>query len=200
MSFHGATSIYRAQADLAGSQGQPGHLGTNAIVDLPSRSTLNSSGKFDHVLDHFGIHLNQPLITHVTMDFFKRHYRHFMLLYSEAFLVDHFGAQSGGQYWSIALLLTIRATGAQSSVDDAQRHLSGHCYEAAESILLISGLTRPSVTTVQAFSCLAFYEIRRGNASKGWGFSGMCINLAVGPFNLRFSSPRRNVWQASRSA
>lgn len=48
---------------------------------------------------------------------------------------------------------------------------------AAESILLVSGQSQPCITNVQAFLCLAYYEIGRGNLSKGWGFSGLYLGI-----------------------
>ncbi len=71
-----------------------------------------------------------------------------------------------------ALLLSVCALGLLVSDTAEQRNMSERFFQAAESIAIVSGLGRPSIPTVQAFLCLAFFEIGRGNVSKGWGFSG----------------------------
>ncbi len=106
------------------------------------------------------------------MQFFKWQYPHFMFIYREAFLREHLGDRRQCKYWSPSLLLSICAVGALMTGDDATREMSERYYNAAESIAIVSGWGHPSITTVQAYSCLAVYEIGRGNLSKGWGYSG----------------------------
>ncbi|ENH63430.1 hypothetical protein FOC1_g10000446 [Fusarium oxysporum f. sp. cubense race 1] len=57
------------------------------------------------------------------------------------------------------------------SETEGELSLSEQFFQAAESIVMVSGLSRPSIPTVQSFLCLAFFEIGRGNVSKGWAFS-----------------------------
>jgi hypothetical protein len=127
---------------------------------------------------HFGISLEGDIVVRALMDFFRWQYPHFMFVYREAFLRDHFGDRRDCKYWSAALLMSLCALGTLVSDDEDQRSLSGQFFLAAESIVMVSGLTRPSIPTVQAFLCLAFYEIGRGNLSKGWGFSGIAFRMA----------------------
>ncbi|THY49488.1 hypothetical protein D6C97_07318, partial [Aureobasidium pullulans] len=84
------------------------------------------------------------------------HYPNFMFIYREAFFEDHFGTRAASRYWTPALLLSAE---------------SSKCFNAAESIALVTGFADPSVVAVQTFLCLAFYSIGNGKMSKGWAFS-----------------------------
>lgn len=163
--YHGPTSIHRVQSDGINGRGvdNPGS---------PSMAYLGSESNFEHVLNHFEIDIQDEVITDVLMLFFKWQYPHFMFIYREAFLRDHFGDRRGSTYWSSALLLAICALGTLMRPDSQRREMSERFFAAAESIILVSGLTHPTITTVQTFLCLAFYEIGRSNLSKGWGYSG----------------------------
>jgi hypothetical protein len=157
--YHGATSIFNSD-----------FLPTRD--SYPSPTPYNESN-FDHVIDHFGIKLEDDTVFKALQQFFRWQYPHFMFVYREAFLRDHFGERRGCKYWSSALLLSVCALGLLMSETEAERSLSEQFFGAAESIVMVSGLNRPSIPTVQSFLCLAFFEIGRGNVSKGWAFSGM---------------------------
>ena len=162
LSYHGPTSIYRVNS---GDKGIGDHGETTV-------SYVEPTSNIGLVLDHFGININADIITNSLMLFFKWQYPHLMFVYRDAFLRDHFGERIGSKYWSPALLLSVCALGSLLSDDPVERSTSEQFYGAAESIALVTGLTRPSITTVQTFLCLAFYEIGRGNLSKGWAYSG----------------------------
>lgn len=160
--YHGATSIYRAHC------GRPSTATGTALSKHPAGFDSN----FEFVAEHFGISLHDELVQDALLQFFKWQYPHFMFIYREAFLRDHFSDRVCCKYWSPALLLSVCALGTLMSPDKRHRESSAQFFSAAESILIVSGLTRPSIVTVQGFLCLAFYEIGQGNLSKGWGFSG----------------------------
>jgi len=167
--FHGATSIYRTEP--SGQSPSPSLSGHH--LPFPGSSS-GSESNFDHVMAHFGISIEGDTVINALTYFFRWQYPHFMFVYREAFLRDHFGDRKNCKYWSAALLMSLCALGTlMSDTEGENRRLSDQFFLAAESILMVSGLTKPSVPTVQAFLCLAFYEIGRGNLSKGWGFSGM---------------------------
>ncbi|KAF0324443.1 transcription factor [Colletotrichum asianum] len=170
--YHGATSIYRANAY------RPTTSNTLGALPIQSSPNIAYESTFEHVAEHFGINLQDELVSDALLQFFKWQYPHFMFIYREAFLRDHFGERSNCKYWSSALLLSICALGTLMSPDKRHRQASEQFFSAAESILIVSGLTKPSIVTVQGFLCLAFYEIGRGNLSKGWGFSGEPRNAA----------------------
>ncbi|PNP48183.1 hypothetical protein THARTR1_10378 [Trichoderma harzianum] len=165
--FHGATSIYRVESHgYSQSQHNPALLQTGSVAT-----------NFEHVMEHFGINSESDVVIRALTDFFRWQYPYFMFVYREAFLRDHFGDRQNCNYWSAALLMALCALGAMVASDD-NRRLSDQFYLAAESIVMVSGLAKPSIPTVQAFLCLAFYEIGRGNLSKGWSFSGIAFRMA----------------------
>ncbi|KAL5605665.1 hypothetical protein FOVSG1_005812 [Fusarium oxysporum f. sp. vasinfectum] len=175
--YHGATSIFNS--DL---------LSTSESYPSPTQS-LYAESNFDHVMDHFGIKLEDDTVFKALQQFFRWQYPHFMFVYREAFLRDHFGERKGCKYWSSALLLSICALGLLMSETEGERNLSERFFQAAESIVMVSGLSRPSIPTVQSFLCLAFFEIGRGNVSKGWAFSGIAFRMAQ---DLGFQSDPMN--------
>ncbi|KAF6803265.1 transcription factor [Colletotrichum musicola] len=165
--YHGATSIFRAEAGH-------GQKGTDAAAVQGYYDGVESH--FESVMEHFGIRMSDEVVMKSLTQFFRWQYPHFMFIYREAFLRDHFGDRKNGKYWSSSLLLSICALGALMSLDT--KPSSDQFFLAAESIIMVTGLMRPSVATVQAFLCLAFYEIGRGNLSKGWGYSGIAFRMA----------------------
>ncbi|KAK1515875.1 uncharacterized protein CCOS01_13073 [Colletotrichum costaricense] len=180
--YHGATSIFRV--DLPSTSKDP------RDPDNTTAALLRGGGieaNFESVMQHFGIDgPSSPAVLQSLTQFFRWQYPHFMFIYREAFLRDHFSNDDGEgdanngrnnrKYWSPALLLSICALGALVSLDT--KASSERFFLAAESIIMVTGLTRPSVATVQAFLCLALYEIGRGNLSKGWGYSGIAFRMA----------------------
>lgn len=158
--YHGATSIYRGSGPS-----------TSELQTISTRP-MSSESNFEYVAEHFGITLNDAIVDDALMQFFKWQYPHFMFVYREAFLRDHFGPRVDCKYWSSALLFSICALGTLMSTEKRNRESSEQFHSAAESILIVSGFSKPSIVTVQGFLCLAFYEIGRGNLSKSWGLSG----------------------------
>ncbi|EKJ76423.1 hypothetical protein FPSE_03422 [Fusarium pseudograminearum CS3096] len=154
--YHGATSIFNSDI-----------LSTSETDTNP----VHAESNFDHVIEHFGIKLEDDTVFKALQQFFRWQYPHFMFVYRETFLRDHFGERKGCKYWSSALLLSICALGLLMSEDERERGLIEQFFRAAESIVMVSGLNRPSIPTVQSFLCLAFFEIGQGNVSKGWAYS-----------------------------
>lgn len=167
LSYHGPTSIYRV---FSGHDHREGESERSLARTKPTSNVEN-------VLSHFGIDLDSREVSGALMLFFKWHYPHLMFVYRDAFLRDHFGERTGSKYWSTALLLAICALGSLLFEDSTHRGMSEQFYGAAESIALVTGLTRPSIVTVQTFLCLAFYEIGKGNPSKGWTYSGQSFEF-----------------------
>ncbi|WQF86613.1 hypothetical protein CDEST_11627 [Colletotrichum destructivum] len=168
----GATSIFRADTPDDAVASSP-----SSSQGLPSFSGVESN--FESVMQHFGLSMSPSDIMAPLTQFFRWQYPQFMFIYREAFLRDHFGHdrdRERAKYWSPALLLSICALGALVGIETKAR--SERFFLAAESIVMVTGLTRPSVATVQAFLCLALYEIGRGNSSKGWGYSGIAFRMA----------------------
>ncbi|CAG9998292.1 unnamed protein product [Clonostachys byssicola] len=163
---HGPTSIYQVWPNEPLPRDPP-------TTNLP----LGSQTDLEQIAGHFGINLDNEIILETLMLFFKWQYPHFMFIYREAFLRDHYSnCRSACKYWSPSLLLAICALGSLMRPDIDHGQVGGRFYAAAESITLVFGLSQPSITTVQTLLCLSFFEIGRGNSSKGWGLSGMNIN------------------------
>ncbi|KAI5460498.1 fungal-specific transcription factor domain-containing protein [Mariannaea sp. PMI_226] len=170
--YHGPTSIVHTRLRQS--------FNTTANTDPDGRSfgqpSIDSS--FEQIAEHFGITIEDELVTNALMLFFKWQYPQFMFIYREAFLRDHFSDRQNCKYWSSGLLLSVCALGLLMSTNSLHRRSSEQFFSAAETMLIVFGFTRPSIATVQAFLCLAFYEIGRGNLSKGWGFSGVAFRMA----------------------
>lgn len=154
--YHGTTSILR-------DMGSP-----NDFLQVTGTTVPD----YEHVASHFGIDLEGTAIMTGLQHFFKWQYPNFMFIYREAFLEDHFGTRAASRYWSPALLLSVCALGLLMSDGEKDKAESLKCFNAAESIALVTGFADPSVVAVQTFLCLAFYSIGNGNLSKGWAFSG----------------------------
>lgn len=163
LSFHGRTSIYQVMFEDHG----------RSVED--ASNNLSSAGHYrnaDYVLQHFDIDINDDVITQVLVLFFKWQYSNFVFIYRDAFLQDHYGTRQDSKYWSLSLLLSVCALGSLM-LPDSERHGFGQrCHDAAESIAMVTDLVNPSITAVQTFLCLAFYDIGVGSLSKGWAFSG----------------------------
>ena len=166
LTYHGPTSIFRINATA-----QP--------LNSPEQ-LLPGDGDYDHVAQHFGLNLDDsdPTTTAALQQFFRWQYPNFMFIYREAFLRDHFGPRARGKYWSLPLLLAVCALGQVVPSSGTRSETSEQYYAAAESISLVSGLGKPSITNVQVFLCLAFYRIGQGDLSKGWELSGIAFRMA----------------------
>lgn len=166
MSFHGPTSICQVVFDDG-----DGPSGSNELVRKPFKNA-------DHVLTHFGIDIDSSAITETLVLFFKWQYPNFMFVYRDTFLRNHYGMREESKYWSLSLLLSICALGSLMLPQGEKKAFGEQCHDAAESIAMVTDLVQPSITAVQTFLCLAFYEIGAGNLSKGWAFSGIAFRMA----------------------
>lgn len=175
--YHGPTSIYRLQAEEFGLWSGSGDDGLPKWPPAPG-SDYDSHAQ---VAAHFGMDLNGPIVAEALLLFFRWQYPHFMFIYREAFLREHYADPStrNSTYWAPGLLLSICALGTLMGDDPDRHETSDRFFAAAESIMLVSGLTQSSITNLQTFLCLAFFEIGRGNFSKGWGYSGTLYSLAA---------------------
>ncbi|KAG7664175.1 uncharacterized protein J8A68_002313 [[Candida] subhashii] len=114
---------------------------------------------------------------------------HNMFIFREAFLLDFFNPKPNSLYCSKILVLSICALGARMSDDEKIYDRSMSFYQEAKSLLL-SQLSQPSITSLQSFMLLAFYDICNGLNSSGWMLSGNGMRMG---FDLGFQlNPR--VW------
>lgn len=122
-------------------------------------------------------------ILHCLRLFFTWQYPdHNMYVFREAFLGSFFHPRPNDIYCSPVLVLSICALGARMSDIDTIYKRSTAFYNEARSLLL-STLGHPSITAVQSFLLLAFYDICNGNNSTGWMLSGNAVRMG---FDLGF--------------
>lgn len=164
LSFHGRTSIYQVMFEDPDTSIRT----TSSPVAIESRSRNE-----DYVLQHFAIDINDDMVTQALILFFKWQYPNFMFIYRDAFLRSQFGMRQGSKYWSLSLALSMCALGTLMLPQSERGDFGQRCHDAAESIAMVTDLVNPSITAVQTFLCLAFYDIGAGSLSKGWAFSGI---------------------------
>lgn len=122
-------------------------------------------------------------ILHCLRLFFTWQYPdHNMYVFREAFLGEFLHPKPNDIYCSPVLVLSICALGARMSDIDTIYKRSTAFYNEARSLLL-SSLEHPSITSVQSFLLLAFYDICNGNNSTGWMLSGNAMRMG---FDLGF--------------
>lgn len=124
-----------------------------------------------------------PDVLHCLRLFFTWQYPdHNMFVFREAFLADFFSPKPNSLYCSLVLVLSLCALGARMSDVDTIYQRSISYYNKARSSLL-SSLEHPSITSVQSFLLLAFYDICNGNNSTGWMLLGNAMRMG---FDLGF--------------
>mgnify|MGYP002379501638 CR=1 FL=1 len=101
---------------------------------------------------------------------------HNMFIFREAFLIDFFNPKSNCLYCSKVLILSICALGSKMSEDDKIYSKLSQYYHDAKNLLL-SQLNTPSITSMQSYLLLAFYDICNGFNSSGWMLSGNAIRM-----------------------
>lgn len=160
---YGPTSVYDNDQDHR-MQPVSEKRGTH---DLSQLNQLNKSQEILHCLKLF---------------FTWQYPDHNMYVFREAFLIDFFHPKPHTLYCSPVLVLSICALGARMSEVDSIYNKSISFYNEARSLLL-SSLEHPSITSVQSFLLLAFYDICNGNNSTGWMLSGNAMRMG---FDLGF--------------
>ncbi|KZL84084.1 transcription factor, partial [Colletotrichum incanum] len=159
MIYHGPTSIFQNEV-------------SNSMY--PISSSMNSKPS--------PFHENRENLINQTMRlciglFFHWQYPLFMFIDREAFIQEYEVNPVNGNYCSPPLIYAVAALGALMSKDPEIRARSSEFAGNAQSILTTDelGVSRP--TSVQAFLCLAYYEIGKSNMSKGWLFTGIAFRM-----------------------
>lgn len=122
------------------------------------------------------LNITDDIITEATSLFFQYQYSQCMFIWYEAFLDDYCENRYGGRYWSYPLLYSICALGATMSSEAEVKGKGDLLFQVAREMLDNQGLHPPNITAIQAYLCLAFYEMGRGNHSRSWLLSGMLCN------------------------
>lgn len=116
--------------------------------------------------------MTDEVINKTTSLFHRYQYSQCMFINYEVFLDDYHRNTYGGRYWSYHLLYSICALGARLSPEVEVREKGDLLSQAAREMLDHHGIQHPDITGIQAYLCLGFYELGRGNHSKGWMYSG----------------------------
>lgn len=126
---------------------------------------------------------NDENVKHCLKLFFTWQYPdHNMYVFREAFLDDFFNGKSHSLYCLLTLVYSICALGARMLDDDAIYNSAKVYYERARTNLQ-ADLELPSLTALQSFLLLAFYDINNGNNLTGWMLSGSAVRMG---FDLGF--------------
>ncbi|KAJ9150331.1 Fungal specific transcription factor domain-containing protein [Pleurostoma richardsiae] len=155
--YHGPTSIFTNELAY-----------TEVAVSLP---TAASSCLEDPAS------LHTPTICLCAALFFIWQYPQFMFIDCEAFIRDFDSNPNDGEFCSQPLIYAVCAIGALMSPDAGIRAASASFADSAEALLTSQGLGTPRVPSVQALLCCAYYEVGKGNLSKGWLYSGMAFRM-----------------------
>lgn len=118
-----------------------------------------------------------PDVLHCLKLFFTWQYPdHNMFVSREAFLIDFFNPKPNSLYCLLVLVYSLCALGSRMSDVDTIYSGSITYYNEARSFLL-SNLDHPSITSVQSFLLLAFYDICNGDNSTGWMLLGDAMRM-----------------------
>lgn len=118
-----------------------------------------------------------PDILHCLKLFFTWQYPdNSMFVFREAFLLDFFHPELISLYCLPVLVLSVCALGARMSDVELIYSKAISYYNEARSCLL-SSFEHPSITSVQSFLLLAFYDICNGHNSTGWMLLGNAIRM-----------------------
>ncbi|KAI0113096.1 fungal-specific transcription factor domain-containing protein [Daldinia grandis] len=156
MIYHGPTSIF------TGVEENPG------VINTPTTTSLSyESVEYYH----------NPMIRLCLALFFYWQYSQFMFIDRECFVQEFDRDPINSEFCSPSLIYAASALGALMSHDADTRALASKFVGYAEDILVRQGLVVPTITSVQALLCCAYYEVGKGNLSKGWMYSGMAFRM-----------------------
>ncbi|CAN3353263.1 activatory protein Cha4p [Diutina catenulata] len=155
---------------------------TSVFRDDTLKSSRNSPPIIEPASQQLGsLNKDADVLQCIKLFFTWQYPDHNMFIFREAFLIDFFNyddsARPGkSRYCSQVLVLAVCALGSRMSDDDRIYAKSLSYYRQAKAILL-DNLSRPSITSMQSFLLLAFYDICSGNNSSGWMMSGNAIRM-----------------------
>lgn len=95
-----------------------------------------------------------------------------MIVDRDMLFIDYSNHACSEKGCSLVLVYSMCALGALMSSDPEVRSSADHFAALAQDSLSAQGPWIPELFSVQALLCCAFYEVGRGNASKGWMYSG----------------------------
>lgn len=179
ISTHGSSGEFHEEEE-DDDDNDLGVYGPTSIYDN-ELITKNSNSSSD--IKEINRYNKNPEILHCIKLFFVWQYPDLnMFIFREAFLKEFFKPKFYNIYCSKVLILSICALGSRMSKDEKIYAKSIKFYNEAKSLLL-SKLSNPSITSLQSYLLLAFYDIFNGYNSSGWMLSGNAMRMG---FDLGF--------------
>ncbi|CAI5758548.1 unnamed protein product [Candida verbasci] len=157
--------------------------GPTSVYDDHIITNNSNSVKKDKEVNEINILNKDKDVLNCLQLFFTWQYPdHNMFIFREAFLIDFFDPKPTMLYCSKVLILSICALGARMSDDEKVYKKSKQYYNESKKILL-STFSQPSITSLQSYMLLAFFDICNGLNSSGWMLSGNAMRMG---FDLGF--------------
>ncbi|KHC37244.1 hypothetical protein MGQ_02992 [Candida albicans P76067] len=145
----------------------------NNINTLNNRIDNNSSNLINVINK---MNKDPDILKCIQLFFIWQYPDHNMFIFREAFLIDFFNPKKNMLYCSKTLILSICSLGAKMSTEETIYNRSKEFYQESK-YLLLNSLHQPSITSLQSFMLLAFYDICNGQNSSGWMLSGCAMRM-----------------------
>lgn len=158
--YHGPSSMYNSMI-----LSFPGTA--SSVPQTPPVSPL--------FLDNFNLH--SPAIRECLANYFHWNQPHSSFIDWDSFLSQYMDSDVSGEHCSPSLVFAMSSLGALMSPKDDIRILADRFFESALTLLKDWGLLTPCLTSIQTLLCCSFFELGKGNVSKGWIYTGMCRSL-----------------------
>lgn len=183
------------------------------VIYMPKQDTTRQKNKSSSSSASEFQHFHCPVILSYISNFFKWQYmEHNLYIYRESFLTDFFkdkeDLKESLPYCNEELIFAICASGSAIDFSDNVFMHKGVLYDSSDKFynrsryLLFQKLNSDdcnSITAIQTFLCLAFYDLGRGRTLSAWVLSGMAfrIGLHMG-FELNLQSCQKSSSQSSQ--
>lgn len=158
------------------------NLSVYGPISVFDNELVNKSSSGNGGQDIRNLNQDPDIINCIKLFFVWQYPDHNIFLFREAFLIDFFNPKAESSYCSVQLVYSICALGSRMSDDENIYNRSSGFYKKAKNLLL-NKLDEPSITSMQSFLLLSFYDICNGNNSSGWMLSGNGIRMG---FDLGF--------------
>ena len=137
----------------------------------PDSSKLESPTVSSVSPNHFTPH--DPVVHECLANFFHWGQPHSPFVDWDSFLMEYMDNDVSGEHCSSSLVFAMSSLGALMSSKYHIRSLADSFFESAVTSLQHQGLLTPCLTSIQTLICCASFQLGKGNASKGWMYSGM---------------------------
>lgn len=165
------------EEDAASNTHRTAVYGPTAVYDDDSLISRRSTSLRGEVAAVRLLNRDELILQCIKLFFNWQYPDHNMFIFRESFLIDFFNPKPNMMYCSKVLVLAICALGSSMSEVESIYNRSKKFYDEAKSLLLSQLDHPPSITSMQLFLLLAFYDICNGHNSSGWMLSGNAIRM-----------------------